>query len=116
MNSERNGKSNPNPSPINFAMKLSKQLKLLLQRSDLTVAQLARATGVSPKTIYNWLEEQKPRDISAVKRVADRFGVTLDYICYGIDEQGMRTEFDQYRDEINAGIFEVVLRKVINRK
>jgi transcriptional regulator with XRE-family HTH domain len=95
-------------------MKLDKQLKSLIRESDITVAQLARATHVSPKTIYNWLAGQKPRDLDAVKRVAEHFKISIEKLCYGIEVQisAKAGELEKHLDEVNAGIFEVVLRRV----
>ena len=112
MNFKRNGKSPGLTSPNHSVMKLDKQLKTLLRQSDTTVAQLARATGVSPKTVYNWLEGQKPRDIDAVKRVADHFKVTVDYLCFSTPQPtSPGNEIERHLDEIHAGTFEVVLRR-----
>ena len=111
MKSEGNGASKPVKPPIHLEMKLDKQLKALLRENDINVAQLARKAGVSSKTIYNWLEGQMPRDIGAVKKVADHFGVTLDFLCYEIATQKPSSEIERHIDEINAGVFEVVLRR-----
>ena len=93
------------------AMILHKQLKSLITKNDTTVAQLARATKISSKTIYQWLHGQKPRDLNQVRRVADHFSVTIDYLAFGIVNNKTKSEFSDYADEINAGVFEVILRK-----
>ena len=62
-------KTEPSPDSIRV-MKLDTQLKQFIKKADITVAQLARASGVSAKTIYNWLEGQAPRNIQQVKKVA----------------------------------------------
>ncbi len=92
-------------------MILHKQLKSLITQHDTTVAQLARATQISSKTIYQWMNGQKPRDLNQVRRVADHFSVTIDYLVFGIVYNKTQTEFKEYADEINAGVFEVILRK-----
>lgn len=92
-------------------MILAKQLKDLLKQKDVTVAQLARATQLSSKTVYQWLNGQKPRDLNQVKKVADYFEVTIDFLAFGA-VQVKKTTFEDLKDEINAGYFEVVLRKV----
>lgn len=112
MNYERNSPSPDTFFPIMASMQLDKQLKLLLKQKDVTVAQLARKVGVSSKTIYNWLSGQHPKDIEAVKKVADHFKVSLDFICYGESPAARNTQIEKFEDEINAGVFEVVLRRV----
>lgn len=111
MNSQGNSGSTVSDSTMLIEMKLDKQLKTLLRERDITVAQLARKAGVSPKTIYNWLERQRPRDIDAVKKVADHFNVTLDFLFYGTPPPMPSNEFERHLEEVNAGLFEVVLRR-----
>lgn len=108
---EKNINSRVNSSDFVIAMILHKQLKDLLRRNDMTVAQLSRATNISAKTIYQWLNGQKPRDISQVKRLADHFGVSVDFIAFGVQHKSKK-EFSDFLEEINAGQFEVILRKV----
>ena len=111
MNQKGKCKSDIVNSPMLKAMKLDKQLKVLLRENDINVAQLARKAGVSSKTIYNWLEGQSPRDIDAVKRVADHFRISLDFLCYGIGEAKSGSQFEQHLDEVRAGLYEVILRR-----
>lgn len=91
-------------------MKLKQILKALLQKHDMTVVQLARKTAIPKNTLFNWLAGMKPKDVEQAKRVAEVFGVTLDYLLFGENTPspvGLR----DLQDEINAGIFEVILRK-----
>lgn len=96
-------------------MKLMLQtcLKRLLKEEDMTVAQLSRATKIPPQTLNNWLSGQEPRKLSQVKIIADYFEVTLDQLLYGVDPMVQKKNvISDFSDEINAGIFEVVLRRV----
>jgi transcriptional regulator with XRE-family HTH domain len=93
-------------------MKLGKHLKDLLKSSDTTVAQLSRATGVSSKTLYKWIDGQNPRDISQVKKIAIYFEKSVDELCFGDSPSAKKSPIEAHQAEINAGIFEVVLRKV----
>ena len=65
-------------------MTLNKQLKNLLKDKDVTIAQLARATTISAKTLYQWLNGQSPKNLLQVRKVADYFEVTIDYLAFGI--------------------------------
>ena len=94
---------------------LNSHLKQLLKRKDMTVAQLSRATAIPPQTLNNWLSGQEPRKLSQVKIVADYFGVSLDELLYKIEipeQRKINTDIREFSEEINAGIFEVVLRRV----
>lgn len=95
-------------------MELKKVLKELLHKKDLSVAQLARATGVARQTIDNWIAGQEPRSLTQVKKVADYFGVPMDYLCFG--EASKEKSIREFEDEINAGVFEVVLRRVRGKR
>ena len=92
-------------------MILNKQLKKLLTENDTTVAQLARATKISSKTIYSWINGQSARDLDSLKNVSDHFNVSLDYLVFGIDEKNQKKTFVEFQDEINTGVFEVILRR-----
>ncbi len=91
-------------------MELKRILKDLLHKKDISVSQLARATRVPRQTLDNWLAGQEPGSLKQVKQVANYFAVPMDYLCFG--ERQPERSIREYEDEINAGLFEVVLRKV----
>ena len=97
-----------------MALQLKDQLRSKLKEHGIGIAALAKKTGISRKTLDNWLTGQKPQNIEQVKAVADFFGLTVDEMCFGpaIREVKLHTELEQHREEINAGVFEVVLRRV----
>ncbi len=90
-------------------MKITIILKRLLRENDMTIAQLSRKLSIPRQTLDNWLTGQEPRSLKQVKRVAEYFGVSLDYLCFG--EEG-KDKIQDYGEEINAGVFEVVLRRI----
>ncbi len=94
-----------------MTIKIKTILKKLLQGHDITAAQLARATKIPPQTINNWLSGQEPRNLNQIKVVADYFDITVDFLVYGKEEKRLEA-FKDYEDEINAGTFEVVLRRI----
>ena len=94
-----------------MTIKIKTVLKKLLYEHDLTAAQLARATKIPPQTINNWLSGQEPRSLNQLKTIADYFKVTVDFLVYG-KEEIKQQNFQDYEDEINAGTFEVVLRRI----
>ena len=67
-------------------------------------------TNIPRQTIDNWLFGQEPRGFDQVKKIADYFDVSIDYLCFG--ESKNKVQFREYQDEINAGVFEVILRRV----
>ncbi len=88
-------------------MKLKEQLEYYLVIKGISASRLSKLSGVSKSTISDWLSGTNPRNISQVKKVADVFGVSLDELCFGKIEN-----IKNYQDEINAGVFEVVLRRI----
>ena len=94
-----------------MTIRIKSILKKLLHEHDINAAQLARACKIPPQTINNWLSGQEPRNLNQIKAVADYFGISVDFLVYGKEE--VREEvIKEYKDEINAGVFEVVLRRV----
>lgn len=91
-------------------MELKIILKKLIQEKGITITGLSRATKVPLQTLHGWLQGSEPKSLKQVKKVADHFDVDLDYLCFGIEHK--KSSLDDYREEINAGIFEVVLRRV----
>lgn len=97
-----------------MTIKLNTTLKRLLKDNDLTVAQLSRATKVPVQTIHNWIHGQDPRSFLQIKKIADFFKLTVDELVYGIQlkKTTCKEPMNEFSEEINAGVFEVVLRRV----
>jgi hypothetical protein len=47
--------------------------------------------------------------LEQLKKLANYFKVSIDYLCFG---ESHISEFEQYKNEINAGVYEVILRRV----
>lgn len=101
-----------------MALQLKDNLKSKLKSEGISLPTLAKKTGISRKTISNWIEGQKPQNLEHVKIVAEFFGLTIDELCFGptLKSKSPETsELEKYREEINAGVFEVVLRRVTRK-
>ncbi|MCT4642495.1 MAG: helix-turn-helix domain-containing protein [Bacteriovoracaceae bacterium] len=61
---------------------LTKNLKELLYKNSMTMAQLSRVTGIPPQTLNNWMAGQEPRGLDKLKKVSDYFCITLDELCF----------------------------------
>lgn len=94
----------------NLDMELKTILKKLIKDKGITIAALSRSTKVPLQTLHGWLQGSEPKSLKQVKKVADHLGVDLDYLCFGIEPK--KVDIRDYSEEINAGIFEVILRKV----
>lgn len=93
-------------------MILSKQLQEHLNKRGITISQLARMSGVPKQTISDWITGRKPQSVTSLKKVADALGTSIDCLCFGKIEKKERAIIDEFKDEINAGVFEVVLRRI----
>jgi len=91
-------------------MILGEMIKKLMLEKDINLSQLSRATEIPRQTLDNWVSGQEPRSLDQLKQVSDYFDVTIDYICFGFEQKDK--QLSEYGDEINAGVFEVVLRRV----
>jgi transcriptional regulator with XRE-family HTH domain len=88
-------------------MELKKILRQLLSERNVKVAEVARATKVPVQSLHNWLGGMSPRNLDHVHKVAEYFQVTLDFLITGTKREVIK----EFEDEINAGLFEVVLRR-----
>lgn len=98
-----------------MALKLKDNMKFYIRKSGLSIPLLAKETKISRQTLFNWSAGQKPSNISQVKVVADFFNISIDDLCFGDPKKSSsesKSVIDQHKDEINAGIFEVVLRRI----
>lgn len=86
-------------------------LKKLIREKGITIVSLSKKTEVPLQTIHGWLQGSEPKSLRQVKAIADALGVDLDYLCFGIEPK-IKNQIEEYKNEINAGVFEVVLRKI----
>jgi predicted transcriptional regulator len=95
-------------------MVIKSVLKKLIKDKGITITHLSRSTKVPLQTLHGWVNGSEPKNLRQVKAVADYLDVDLDYLCIGICpiEQGKNDLIQDFREEINAGIFEVVLRRI----
>ena len=64
-------------------MQLKNILKKLCEEKGISVTALSKKTGIANQTLFNWLSGAEPKSLVQVKTVAEFFGVSLDYICFG---------------------------------
>lgn len=81
-----------------------------MKSQGMTVTHLSRESGVAVQTLHNWLSGMEPRSLAQVKKVAIILRVSVDELCFSSSKSS--DILKQYEDEINCGVFEVVLRKI----
>src|SRR4051812_33194014 len=91
--------------------KLSKNLRLAMERKGYTAANLSRLTGVSKQNLSSWLMGRNPRSLADLKLAARELGTTIDELLFGdgpdessrIETNGSALE-GEFHDE-NGNIF-----------
>jgi transcriptional regulator with XRE-family HTH domain len=104
-------------STENMFMRLKDNLRDLIKSNGVTVAHLSRATKIPLQTIHGWLSGVEPRSLKQVKIIAEYFGQSIDELCFDSPtskkkKESRKNKFEEFQEEINAGTFEVVLRRV----
>lgn len=93
-------------------MELKIILRKIIREKGLTIVGLARGSKVPAQTLHGWLQGTEPKSIRQLKSVADYLDVDIDYLCFGNKPKSENNKIERFEDEINAGVFEVVLRRV----
>lgn len=62
------------------------RLKQLLKENKLTQAELAKNIGISQNAIHNYTAEKREPKLEIAKRIADYFGVSVDYMLRSDEE------------------------------
>lgn len=59
--------------------------KQLLQRYGITAYKVSKETGVTQSTLSDWKRGRSTPKTENMKKLADYFGITVDYLMTGID-------------------------------
>lgn len=94
-------------------MNFKKQLEKYLKDSGMSATELSRRSGISRKTLQNWLSGQHPRDFGQLKSLCDVIGCSLDTLIYGDGFETAKTDSKIF-DEGTwlSGVFEVKVRRI----
>lgn len=63
--------------------KVAKNLRALMERHNVTAAQVCKAASVPKSSMSEWLSGREPKLSEALVRVARYFDVTVDYFISG---------------------------------
>ena len=77
-----------NPGDKHAELRLSYVLRDLLKRNDMTASHLSRQARVPKSVLSDWLAGTNPRNLPQLMRVAKCLGVSLEMLCFGVDERG----------------------------
>jgi transcriptional regulator with XRE-family HTH domain len=93
-------------------MNLSKNLNTLLERKGITITRLSKEVGIPVQTLHGWQNGVEPKSLKQVLLVAKYFGMDIETLCFEDANKARNNVIASHEDEIAAGIYEVVLRKV----
>jgi len=100
-------------------MEIGKSLRFYLSERDMTVVQLARRSGVPAKTIYHWLNGQKPSHLGHLFKICEVLQISLETL-FGKEISEKKTvttiSVSDLTTDLNAGHFEVILRPLKREK
>lgn len=82
---------------------ISKRLKTLREDKDLSQKDLASFLGVSPSTIGMYESDKRTPDSEMLKRIADYFNVSLDYLLGRTNIPNAEAKYDKkYSEEVET--------------
>ena len=88
-------------------MSFAQTLQRLMDRDGLTNYQLAKALECHQTSVKNWLGGSKPQKLM-LKKIADYFGVTTDYLLTGEQKEkpaAESSELDKQLEGINFALW-----------
>ncbi len=62
--------------------------KALLEKNNETSYQVAKKTGISQTAFSNWKAGRSEPSVDSLKKLADHFGVPMEYFLEGKGQQG----------------------------
>ena len=71
-------------------MELSERLSALRKEKGLTLRELAEQVGITAAALSNYEKGQKEPSLGYAKKLAQYYGVSLDYLCGGEMRSGGR--------------------------
>ena len=78
----------------------------LLQEFGVTAYKVAKETGISQTTFSNWKSGRSVPKTDALQKIADYFGVSLDYLTTGEEKEGEKYYLNDETAEMAQKIFE----------
>lgn len=79
----------------------------LLQKFGVTTYQVSKATGIGQSTFSSWKTRRNLISGEKAKKIADYFGVSVDYLMTGKEKEGGETYYlNDETKEIAQAIFE----------
>lgn len=76
----------------------SERLKKLRNTLEITQKDFAEKIGITAAALSSYENNLKNPSIAVAKKIAEAFGVSIDWLCGLSDEKGLKPEIKTYRD------------------
>ena len=78
------------------------------------LSRLSQEAEIPRSTVHDWMYGGNPRDVLALKRLADYFSISIDEICFGdLVPKSQKIQSKELvltdEEELNIGSFDVIL-------
>lgn len=93
---------------------LAKNLKRILEERNMSIAELAKKTGVPKTNIGSWLSGSSPK-IEQLFKVAQYFGVSIEALAFDRKKEDTLNELID-KLEVHTGLYEISIKKVTTKK
>jgi len=80
---------------VKGAQKMYEIFEQLLQRRGITAYKVAKDTGLTQTLLSNWKNGKSIPNTQNLKKIADYFGVTVDYLMTGEDKTETKNDFSE---------------------
>lgn len=67
---------------ITSVMKLDKNLKHLIKKKKISIADLSKEVAVPQSTLHGWINGTRPRDVVHLQKVAKYFKLNIHELCF----------------------------------
>ncbi|WP_432401042.1 helix-turn-helix domain-containing protein [Wukongibacter sp. M2B1] len=98
-------------------MSLGQRLKQLRKEKELTIREVAKLFSIGKSTLSDWENERRNPNYDMIKKLAEFYGVTVDYLLGITDEKNIYTSKSaEIPDELKeVGVEYIALAKDIER-
>lgn len=84
----------------------------LLEKKNVSLAELSRQTSVPKSNLSSWLKGRSP-NLDQLDKVAQYFGTTIEFLAFGRKIKDTEPTL-VYKLEIENGKYEIIVKKVID--
>lgn len=93
---------------------LAKNLKRILEERNMSIAELAKRTGVPKTNIGSWLSGSSPK-IEQLFKVSQFLGMSIEALAFDKKNEDTLNELIN-KLEIHSGLYEISIKKVTTKK